>query len=62
VRQDALRLAARLAIGRADTMKAAGTNRPVGSKYNAAMGQWVNEHGLPRDKNLSANGRSRCKS
>jgi hypothetical protein len=34
------------AIGRTAALKAAHTNRCVGSKYNAAMGTWLRENGL----------------
>jgi len=35
-----------LAIGRPAALKAAESNAPVGSKYNAAMGSWLRENGL----------------
>lgn len=30
-----------LIIGRTEALKAAGTNRPVGTRYNRAMGDWL---------------------
>lgn len=33
-----------LAIGRTAALKAAGTNRAVGSKYNIAVGRWLTDH------------------
>jgi hypothetical protein len=38
-----------LAIGRCEAMQAAGSNRPLGSKYNAAMGQFLRRHGFDID-------------
>ena len=35
-----------MAIGKAEAMKTAATNRPVGSKYNRLMGAWLRKHGL----------------
>jgi hypothetical protein len=35
-----------LIIGRTEALKIAGTNSPVGSRYNAAMGQWLRNNGL----------------
>ena len=35
-----------LIIGRAVSLGTAETNRPVGSRYNRAMGQWLREHDL----------------
>lgn len=35
-----------LAIGRTAALKAAGTNRAVGSKYNIAAGKWLTDHQL----------------
>jgi len=35
-----------LAIGRAEAMKAAQTNRPGGATYNRLMGNWLRENGL----------------
>jgi hypothetical protein len=43
---DWLTVARALLIGRTAAMQAAETNRAVGSKYNAAMGQWLRDHGL----------------
>ena len=33
-------------IGKQAALRAAGTNRPVGSKYNKAMGKWLKDNGL----------------
>jgi hypothetical protein len=38
---DWLDVARALAVGRTESLKAAGTNRPVGSRYNGAMGAWL---------------------
>src|SRR5258707_12370380 len=35
-----------LLIGRAACMQIAKANKPVGSRYNAAMGNWLRENGL----------------
>ena len=35
-----------LIIGRSEALKFAASNRPVGSRYNAAMGAWLREAGL----------------
>jgi hypothetical protein len=35
-----------LAIGRSFALQSSGTNRPVGSRYNAAMGSWLRENDL----------------
>lgn len=35
-----------LVIGRAETIKAAKTNRPIGTTYNRLMGQWLRNSGL----------------
>jgi hypothetical protein len=43
---DWIDVARSLAIGRAETMKAANTNRPVGTTYNRLMGQWLKQHSL----------------
>ncbi|SHN86396.1 hypothetical protein SAMN05444170_6669 [Bradyrhizobium erythrophlei] len=43
---DWLSVARALPVGRTAALKIAGTNQPVGSKYNAAMGAWLQEHGL----------------
>jgi hypothetical protein len=43
---DWIDVARSLAIGRAETMKAANTNRPVGTTYNRIMGQWLKQHGF----------------
>jgi hypothetical protein len=43
---DWLRVARALLIGRTAALKAADTNRCVGSKYNAAMAAWLRENGL----------------
>jgi hypothetical protein len=43
---DWLTVARALLIGRTAALQAAETNRAVGSKYNAAMGRWLRDHGL----------------
>lgn len=43
---DWLDVARALAIGRTVALKAAATNKCVGSKYNAAMGTWLRASGL----------------
>jgi hypothetical protein len=43
---DWLDVARALAIGRTEALKAAGTNSPVGTRYNTAMGAWLRENGL----------------
>jgi hypothetical protein len=43
---DWLDVARALAVGRTAALKAADTNRCVGSRYNAAMGIWLRENGL----------------
>jgi hypothetical protein len=43
---DWLDVARALAIGRTLSLKDADTNRPLGSRYNTAMGAWLKEHGL----------------
>jgi hypothetical protein len=35
-----------LIIGRAVSLRTAETNKPLGSRYNAAMGKWLREHDL----------------
>ena len=44
--QDWTAVANALVIGRSAALKAAGTNRAVGSRYNTAMGSWLRKHGL----------------
>jgi hypothetical protein len=44
--QDWLAVGRAIEIGKATALKAAATNRPVGSKYNRAMGQWLRDNGL----------------
>ena len=44
--QDWLTVARALTIGRTEALKAAGTNRPVGTAYNRAMGAWLRENGF----------------
>jgi hypothetical protein len=43
---DWLDVARALAIGRTVALKVAGTNQPVGTRYNTAMGVWLRENGL----------------
>jgi hypothetical protein len=43
---DWIKVGQALLIGRAAAMKAANTNRAVGTRYNKAMGQWLRDHGL----------------
>jgi hypothetical protein len=43
---DWLAVARALAVGRTIALKTAGANRPVGSRYNAAMGNWLRSNGL----------------
>ena len=43
---DWLAVGAALVVGRASAMKLAQTNKPFGSKYNSAMGQWLRTHGF----------------
>jgi len=43
---DWITVAKALAIGRSATLQAAGTNRPVGTTFNRAMGQWLRQAGL----------------
>jgi hypothetical protein len=43
---DWLDVARALAIGRTVALQAAGTNSPVGTRYNTAMGTWLRENGL----------------
>jgi hypothetical protein len=43
---DWVSVARALAVGRATAMRVAQTDRPVGSKYNAAVGVWLRQHGL----------------
>ena len=35
-----------LVIGRAEAMKLAKTNKPLGSRYNRCMGRWLRQNGL----------------
>jgi len=43
---DWLAVARALAIGRAEAMKQAKANRPLGSKYNRLFGAWLRDNGL----------------
>lgn len=43
---DWLDVARALLVGRTEALKAAGTNAPVGSRYNAAIGLWLHDNGL----------------
>jgi hypothetical protein len=43
---DWLDVARALVIGRTEALKAAGTNRAVGTRYNRAMGEWLRDNGL----------------
>jgi hypothetical protein len=43
---DWLMVARALIIGRTEALELANTNRPVGTRYNAAMGRWLRETGL----------------
>jgi hypothetical protein len=43
---DWLAIGGALSIGRQDAMAAASTNRPSGSAYNAAFGEWLERHGF----------------
>jgi hypothetical protein len=43
---DWLAIGQALSIGRQDAMAAAGTNQPVGSRYNAVFGDWLVRHGF----------------
>jgi len=38
-----------LEVGRVKAMRRAGTNRPIGSAYNRAFGDWLNERSWARD-------------
>lgn len=44
--QDWIAVAKALAVGRAECMRKAGCNTPFGSRYNAATGAWLAQHGL----------------
>jgi hypothetical protein len=44
--EDWIKVGHALVIGRTEALKIAGTNRPVGTTYNAAMGTWLREHDL----------------
>jgi hypothetical protein len=44
--EDWVQVARGLAVGRVEMMKAANTNRPVGTTYNRKMGDWLRENGL----------------
>ncbi len=43
---DWIQVARALAIGRTEALKAAETNRTLGSRYNSEMAQWLAKHGL----------------
>lgn len=43
---DWLQVGHALAIGRTEALRAAGTNSPVGSKFNKAIGTWLAANGL----------------
>ena len=43
---DSLQVGHALAIGRTEALRAAGTNSPVGSKFNKAIGTWLAANGL----------------
>lgn len=43
---DWIEVARALAIGRAQALRIAGTNRPLGSRYNVAMGAWLVDQGM----------------
>ena len=38
-----------LEVGRLKAMRRAGTNRPIGSGYNKAFGEWLNPRPWARD-------------
>jgi hypothetical protein len=57
---DWIDVARSLAIGRAETMKAANTNRPVGTTYNRLMGQWLKQHGFDGINNQERYRALRC--
>ena len=40
---DWMYIAEGLEVGRVKAMRRAGTNRPIGSAYNRAFGDWLNE-------------------
>jgi hypothetical protein len=46
---DWMYIAEGLEVGRNKAMRRAGTNRPMGSAYNKAFGQWLDEHRWARD-------------
>ena len=46
---DWMYIAAGLEVGRVKAMRRAGTNRPMGSAYNRAFGDWLNERSWARD-------------
>src|SRR6516225_347371 len=46
---DWMYIAEGLEVGRTRAMRRAGINRPYGSGYNRAFGEWMNEHPWARD-------------
>jgi hypothetical protein len=58
--KDWVQVARGLAVGRAETMKAANTNRPVGTTYNRLMGQWLKQHGFGEINNQERHRALRC--
>ena len=46
---DWMYIAEGLEVGRVKAMRRAGTNRPIGSAYNRAFGDWLNERSWARD-------------
>jgi hypothetical protein len=46
---DWMYIAEGLEVGRVKAMRRAGTNRPIGSAYNRAFGDWLNERPWARD-------------
>jgi hypothetical protein len=46
---DWMRIAEGLEVGRMKAMRRAGTNAPMGSRYNKAFGDWLNERPWARE-------------
>lgn len=44
--EDWIKLGRALLVGRCEAMKAAGTNKPVGNRYNMAMNSWLTANGM----------------